>query len=528
MSVKDDLLRTEAYPAPLPSAVEFIETHISWVYLLDGDVYKLKKPVSLGFLDFSTIEKRRAACEAEVRLNARLSPSVYCGVVPVGRSEDQRCSIGGTGPTVDWAVHMVRLEEARRADQLLLRGQLTTDAIDAIAKRLAQFHATARCDAETARFGLPEAIAINIEENFAQTRDVIADYVSPKDADEIVRWQSSFLREHAALFEQRIAAKRVRDGHGDLRLEHIYLDRIEAPIIIDCIEFNDRFRFADVCADIAFLSMDLAAHGRVDLSERLLAQYAREANDFDLYSVVDFYESYRAFVRGKISAMVAADDGLDATLRARAALEARRYFLLALSADRRSLLQPALVAVGGIIASGKSTIADRIGAAMGAPVIDADRTRKAMIGVEPTRPMHDAAWQGAYDPVFTEQVYAEVLRRAEVVLASGRPVVVDASFRSRAMRAAAREMACAHKVHFRLVECHAALSLCRERLIAREQEVAVSDGRGEIFDDFCARFEPVLELPTTEHIVLDTTRAIEQAVGALYAHLDTWPLGFVA
>lgn len=525
--LRADLLRREAYGALQPAAVQLVETHVSQVFLLERDVFKIKRPVDLGFLDFTTLERREAACRAEVQLNSRLAPDVYFGVVPVRRDRNGRASLSAAGPIIDWAVHMRRLPDEHRADVLLARGKLEPRAVDVIAVRLARFHAATATSDVAAAFGSPEAIARNVEENFAQTRSVIDAYV-PEGAAEIVRWQTAFLRGHEALFAQRAATGRVRDGHGDLRLEHVYFEGRDEPAIIDCIEFSDRFRFADVCADVAFLSMDLAAHGRVDLAERFLARYARESNDFDLYSLVDFYESYRAFVRAKVATFLAADADVDEATRSRAAVEARRHFLLALAADRRSLLLPAVVAVGGIIASGKSTIAERIAGEMGAPVVDADRTRKSMVGVDATQPMHEAAWTGAYDPGFTDRVYAEVMRRAEVVLASGRPVVVDASFRSPAMRGLARQLAMAHGVPFRFVECRADPDVCRARLADRARTAGVSDGRLAVFDAFRARFEPVTELPPTEHVVLDTTRPVAASVDVLRANVETWPGGFVA
>lgn len=470
--------------------IDVVETHISWVFLVENDVYKVKKPVSLGFLDFRSLDARKAACDAEVELNARLAPGVYQGVVPIRKK----------GEIADWAVRMVRLADDRRADVRVEKGALSGTDIDRIAERLAHFHASARCDAHTASFGAPEAIALNVRENFAQVPD-----------PEIERWQMTFLRDRADVFADRIRNGRVRDGHGDLRLEHVYLDPLA---IIDCIEFNERFRFADVCSDVAFLSMDLAWHGRVDLAERLLARYARESNDFDLYAVVDFYQSYRAYVRGKIATMMGDD------------AQARRYFRLALAFEKQWLLPATLIAVGGIIASGKSTIADAIHELSSAPIVDADRTRKFMLGVEATEPVREGAWQGAYDPAFTERVYAEVLRRADVVLASGRPVIVDASFRSPAMRAAARALARRHGVPFRFVECRADPATCRTRLEHRGR--SVSDGRLEILDAFAARWEAADELPDDEHIVLDTTRPFFETNRTLRERLESWPLGFVA
>jgi aminoglycoside phosphotransferase family enzyme/predicted kinase/CBS domain-containing protein len=528
MDPKVDLLRPEAYDPPRPTAIELVETHISWVFLADDEVFKVKRPVNLGFVDFRSVEQRRAACEAEVRLNARLAPNVYRGVVAVRRDDEGRCALFGQGPVVDWAVHMLRLPDAQRADILLERGLLTVGIVDAIARRIAVFHAVAHCDQSTARFATPEAVERNVAENFEQLQDRIDRYIAAPQAEAIARWQLAFVRGHDSLFRKRIAAGRARDGHGDLRLEHVYLPSSGEPTILDCIEFSDRFRFGDVCADVAFLSMDLAAHGRVDLAERLIATYARESGDFDLYPLVDFYESYRACVRGKIAALVADDGDVDVIARRRAEDDARRYLLLALSAEGRPLVPGALIAVGGIIASGKSTVAERASLDWGLPVIDADGTRKALLGLKATRPVREKAWEGAYDPAFTEQVYAEVLRRAEQVLISGRGVIIDASFRSRAAREAARELAGRYHVPFRFVECRADENASRARLAARARGSSVSDGRIEIFDAFRASFEPVEELPPDDHVLLDTTRSLDETIETLRARLDVCPVGLVS
>lgn len=524
---------------------ERVETHISWVFVGQRDVYKVKKPVDLGFLDFSTLDQRRRFCQAEVELNRRLAPGVYLGVVPVFRDAEGRHRLGGegeagetaTGEPVDWAVRMKRLPEAARADHLLAEGRLTPSHLQALAQHLAAFHADARSDDETARFGTVEAIAGNVRENFQQTQETVASYVDPVQAAEIERWQLDFLDRRRELFEGRIAAGRVRDGHGDLRLEHVYFpgeasgdeggEQVDlGPVlVIDCIEFNRRFRFADVAADVAFLSMDLAWQGRVDLAESFLARYARAADDFDLYPLIDFYESYRAYVRAKVSSFVAADPEASDAARERSAQEARRYYLLALASERRSLLPPSVVAVGGIIASGKSTIAEAIGDAMSAPVVDSDRTRKHLVGVAAIEPLHHPAFQGAYTPEWSEKTYGELLRRAAAVLASDRPVVLDASFRSRGQRAAARELATRHGVPFHFVECRAEPGLCEERLRRRQRERAVSDGRLEIFHDFLARWEPVAELAPAEHLPLDTSQPLADSLEALARKLPVWPPG---
>jgi uncharacterized protein len=526
-TIVDDLLSPGTLSAR-GEPVTLVETHISWVFLTAAEAWKVKKPVDLGFLDFRTLAARKRACEAEVHLNRRLAQGVYLGMVPVILGADGRHRVEREGEIVDWAVRMRRLPDAWRAEDRLMRGELSPEAIDAVATRLARFHAEMSHDAAVASFGHPAAIRESIVENFAQARHMVSDYLSPEQASDLERWQMAFLAGHEALFEARVQSGRIRDGHGDLRLDHVYLDESGEITIVDCIEFNERFRFIDVCADIAFLSMDLAWHGHADLAERLLGTYAREADDYDPFSVIDFYESYRAHVRAKISTFLQTNAALPWDVRTRAASDARRYFLLALAASRRPLVTPTLVAVGGIIASGKSTVAGWVASEIGAPVVDADRTRKHMLGIEPTRHVNEAAWAGAYDPVFTERVYREVLRRAEVVLASGRPVVIDASFRSQAMREEVRALATRLHIPLKFVECRAPAPTCRARLEQRAMSDTVSDGRLDVFDDFVARFEAMAELDPGEHLVLDTSLPRETTLSALRQALVPWPRGLVA
>ena len=519
-SLRDDLRDPSAYPGQPAEKIELIETHVSLVFLRETEVLKVKKPLDLGFLDFRTLEQRRQACEAEVQLNRRLAPDVYLGVVPIRRRADGFHHLGSEGDIVDYGVRMRRLSDERRADVLLARGEIDGEVIDRIAKTIARFHAEARTDAYVASFGAPEVVETSVRENFEQTRGVVHRYLEPSQAQAIEDHQLGFLRDKASVFRRRIEKGRVREGHGDLRLEHIYLGDDGSLLVIDCIEFNERFRYADVAADLAFLAMDLDFHGRRDLAERLLASYARESGDYDLYEVIDFYWGYRAYVRAKVSTFLADDEGAAPEVRERASDHARRYFELALAIARPKPSTPIVIAMGGVLASGKSTVASQLGARASIPVVEADRTRKELLGVSPWQPVHEAAWQGAYSPSRTAEVYDEILRRAGVVLDSGRTVILDASFRSRAMRQKARELARARGLPFFFVECRAPHEVCRERLRQREREGSISDGRLAIFDDFVKSWEPVVELSPSEHIVLDTSGSLEASVRELEKRLS--------
>jgi aminoglycoside phosphotransferase family enzyme/predicted kinase len=509
-------------------AIELIETHISWV-LLGPEVYKIKKPVRLPFVDFTSYEVRERACRTEVRINRRLAPHTYTGVVPIRKRPDGRFTFECGGNVVEWAVAMKRLDESRRADVLVQNGELGPAHIDALADALARFHGSADRGDEISACGAADVVEKNVSDNFVDLHASAEGIVSPDVLAEIERWQREFLEERRALFASRIERGAICDGHGDLRLEHVFFgDTPEAFEIIDGVEFSDRFRYADVCADIAFLAMDLSRFGRVDLAERLVARYARERADYDLYRLLDFYESYRACVRAKIAAAMASAPSSTEALAESARADARRYLLLADSVRRRSLLAPVLVVVAGSIATGKSTLAERLGEELSAAVISADRTRKDMLGLAPTTHANAGAWTGAYDPAFSQRVYREVLERADAVLASGRPVILDASFRTRAARDEARELARAHGVPLRVFECVVPIDVARRRLAQRDPTKSVSDATPAILDSFAENFEPIHELDAAEHAVIDTAGSPEAAFAEAIRRLPVWPRGLSA
>ena len=265
----------------------------------------MKKPVSLGFLDFSTLEKRRQACEAEVELNARLAPEVYRGVVPVivvdGEHRFGEQASAGEGQVVDWAVHMRRLRDEDRADCRLEKDALEVTHVDRMAETIARFHAHCRADEETGRYGEPASIAGNVRENFDQTHDAIRRLLREEEADAIETYQLQFLEKHAGLFMERVRAGRVRDGHGDLRLEHFYFegdDPAQAAVrVLDCIEFNDAIATVDVLYDLAFLLMDLWHRGFPEHANLVMNRYLDEADDEDGFPLLPFFMAVRAAVR---------------------------------------------------------------------------------------------------------------------------------------------------------------------------------------------------------------------------------------
>ena len=319
-------------PAALPdrtTTVRLVQTHISSVLVADEFVYKVKKPVNFGFLDFSTLEKREFYCHQEVRLNQRLSKDIYLGVLPVFQ-EGERFRIGGNGGrVVDYAVKMRRIPEEKLMKAMFREGRVTKESLNAVARLLARFHAEAERSEEIDAFGKPESFKINTDENFAQTEKYVGVTLRKEDFVALRRWTEEFYARNKPDFEERIAKGKIRDCHGDLHMEHICLS--DPVAVIDCIEFNERFRYSDTISDIAFLLMDLEYHGGKDLASHLWEVYASESGDRDVGDLLTFYKVYRAYVRGKVISFRLDDDRVGKGEKEQAAREAAAYFNLARS-----------------------------------------------------------------------------------------------------------------------------------------------------------------------------------------------------
>jgi aminoglycoside phosphotransferase family enzyme len=317
----EGLSRPEAYPYPV-SQVKVVQTHISVIFLTDVFAFKVKKPVDLGFVDYSTRERREFFCRREVELNRRLAPRVYLGIAPIVRDE-RGWRVGGDGEPVEWCVVMERLPEDRLLSHLLRDGRVSAPDITAIAWKLAAFHQTAATGPAVDAYGHVYAIRVNTDENFRQLAPFVGRTVDSEPLRQIQTYTNRFLDQNAAIFAQRIREHRIRDGHGDLHAASICLSG--GVQIFDCVEFNDRFRSGDVASEVAFLMMDLTHFGRPDLAE-ILARVYREASGDDLPpDLLAFYQCYRAVVRGKVASFELDEAEVSAADRAAAHREARAY-----------------------------------------------------------------------------------------------------------------------------------------------------------------------------------------------------------
>jgi aminoglycoside phosphotransferase family enzyme len=327
------LSQAAAYPFPV-ERVEVRQTHISVVFLAGEFVYKLKKPVKLGFLDFSTLEARRHFCHEEVRLNRRLAPKVYLGVVPVVDAKSG-LAFEAEGEPIEWAVKMQRLPDDATLLARLQRRELTADQLRSLARTVALFHKRAEGGPRVAAFGRFEVVAGNARENFEQTKAHIGQTVSREVFDRTRELTEESLSHLRPIIEARAERGVPRDTHGDLHLDHVYLFPERAPpddiVVIDCIEFNERFRFADPVADMAFLVMDLRFRGRPDLADDFADAYFAATGDEEGRRLLPFYSAYRAMVRAKVDGMKAAEVEVPEASRERARQSSAGHWQLALS-----------------------------------------------------------------------------------------------------------------------------------------------------------------------------------------------------
>jgi uncharacterized protein len=508
-----EFLRDPASYPHHPAEVREVHTHASLVFLAVPLVYKVKKPVDFGFLDFSTLEKRRHFCRREVELNSRLAPGVYQGVVPITR-EPHGFAFGGRGRVVEYAVKMRHLDPGGFLDARLRGGTAGEPELEQVARTLAAFYQKQPSPPEIAEWGGVGKLRISTDENFAQTRRFIGRTLSREAFETIRAFTDACYARRRPLFERRVADGWIRDCHGDLHLDHIHLTK-GAPIIYDCIEFNDRFRHLDVASDAAFLAMDLDFHGRPDLSRFFTVRLARLLDDPEMEGLMDFYQCYRAYVRGKVESLHSeADIGGDGE-RATAAASARRYFQLALQYAVCGCTPSALVVMGRV-ATGKSTLAAALSRELGWQLVSSDPLRKSLADL-PLHERPDAAGRAAlYAPEMTARTYEALIQQAAEILRQGRGVILDATFSKRVFRDQMRESIGDARLRWIITEADAATT--RRRLGNREQNAeVVSDARLGDQPVLDANFEFPGELPEAALIHVSTSRAPEKALHRLLA-----------
>jgi len=321
------LLDPKAYPEA-PRGIEMVQTRMSFVFLTDDYVYKVKKPVDLGYLDYTTLDKRQFYCQREIELNRRLCPDAYLGVVPITREKGD-ILVDGQGEVIEYAVKMRRLPKEAMMEVLLANNQVSPEMVASVAEKLAEFHQKTGTGALISSFGNVNIVTQNADDNFAQTRKYVDSTISIDQYQRIKEYTYGFIAGNAPLFQKRVVRGRVRDCHGDLHAAHIcFTDDI---CIYDCIEFNDRFRYCDVASEVAFLAMDLDHYGRRDLSQCFVDAYVELCQDRELLLLLNFYKCYRAYVRGKVESFKLDDPHITEEEKTKVLAVAKSYFNLAAS-----------------------------------------------------------------------------------------------------------------------------------------------------------------------------------------------------
>lgn len=485
---------------PLPSRAEVCETHTAIVFFAGDRAYKVKKPVDLGFLDYTTGAARRTACEREVTLNRRFAPDVYLGL-------GEFSSPDAEGP--EPLVVMRRMPADRRLSRLVREGAVPDDVLRAVARHLAAWHADAPRGRDVDEQGTRNALSSRWEASFAQIHALADDGSVPEGMTETEQLVRRFLAGRERLFASRIEQGRVVDGHGDLLAEDIFcLD--DGPRVLDCLEFDDRLRYVDGLDDAAFLAMDLEQLGASEAAAYFLAQYSEYSGDPAPASLWHHYVAYRAFVRAKVSLIQALQGapGAEAT--------SRRLVSTTLRHLRTSAV--GLTVVGGLPGSGKSTLSGALADRLGVTLLSSDRVRKELAGIPAEQSAAAGYGEGLYTPEWTARTYAALLDRAAALLSAGESVVLDATWWDPAQREAARRVAERTSADLVALHCHVPDDVSAARLSTRAS--GSSDADLDIATAMAAG-----EAAWPEAVALDTSGALDSAVARALAAVRPWGTG---
>jgi uncharacterized protein len=509
-----------------PTGVSALQTHISWVFIASPFVFKVKKPVNLGFLDFTTLEKRHYFCQREIELNRRLCPEIYLDVVPIYET-DSGFSFEPRGDVVEYAVKMKELPHGWFLNELLEKNRVGEKEINRVISTLHRFYQAETPTPEIEQWGTPEKLKISTDENFTQVDPFIGKTISTAAFEAIRHYTNQFFELNKNLFYERIQQHRVLDCHGDLRLDHVHLTP-EATTIFDCIEFNDRFRFIDIANDLAFLAMDFDFKGRSDLGNLFLRNAARELGDAGMLKIANLYKCYRAFVRGKVESIQATEK--ETTNLEEHQKQATHYFRFALGYAIAGA-EPLILVVMGRVGTGKSTIAKRLAGELDWPVFSSDQTRKALAGVPLTQRTPSELRPKVYSARMTQKTYRRLLEDGFTAIAcrsrerlprlsqSHNGVILDATFSTRALRKFLRDECEKANVPIQFVELEVDPNEIKNRLKLRDEKTAeTSDARLEDFEKLNAEYQPPSELGP-DLISVSTTSSVSDTVKAMLLRL---------
>jgi uncharacterized protein len=501
------------------SRIEVIETHISTVLLTGELAYKIKKPVDLGFLDFTTLARRRRCCEDEVRLNRRTAPGIYLDVVPIGGTLEHP-AVGSGSPAIEYAVRMRQFAPGSTLDALLRRGALAPAQVDELASAVAAFHARIAVASPETPYGSPERVWAAALDNF---RQIAAHGGDTAELARLQTWSEAEFAGLRGLVEERRRNGFVRECHGDLHLRNVAL--IDGrPVPFDCIEFSDALRWVDVISEVAFSVMDLLEHGERALAFRFLNGYLEASGDYAGVTLLRFYLVYRALVRAKIAAIRAGQPGLQREARMQSRDELMHYVRLAVTLTERG--GASLLITSGVSGSGKTTVARALAESLGAIRLRSDVERKRLHGLAATARTGAGIGIGLYGPAASAATYGRLAELARVLLPSGFPVIVDAAFLRRAERNALRDVAREAGAQFLIVACDAPPAVLRNRILARGAAGRdASDATLAVLERQIAIRDPLAPQELADTVQFDTSLAERQiaAIARVKSRLAVTP-----
>lgn len=496
------MLQPEFYPHPVDTPVQLIQTHVSQVLLTGNYAYKLKKDVNFGFLDYSSLEKRRHFCQEELRLNQRAAGPIYLEVLPIIQSDDNYRlgdvnSERTSDTVVEYAVKMQQFPQETLLSQRFERGELTETLLLQLAEAIARFHLSAETNDYIRRFGTVEKIRQSIDENYEQTVDFIGGPQTQSQFDATKAYTDTFFATQQGLLQQRVDQDKIRACHGDLHLNNICYWQNQL-LLFDCIEFNEPFRFVDVMFDIAYIIMDLTVKGRQDLAASFLSHYVEQTGDWEGLQVLPLYVSRQSYVRAKVTSFLLNDPAVSEADKQQATAAAAPYYTLAWTYAQPQTGR--LLAMSGLSGSGKSTVARELSRQLGAIYIRSDAVRKHLAGI----PLQQRGDDSLYTPEMSRQTYTRLVSLGSLLAQQGYTVILDAKFDRQATRQLAIAQAQAQALPLTFVHCTAPEATLTQRVQARQGDIA--DATITVLQE--QKMESFSEAETPYLITVDTTQPL--------------------
>lgn len=490
------MLKPDFYPHPVKEPIELIQTHVSYVFLTGDYVYKAKKPVNFGFLDYSTLEKRLHFCQEEIRLNQRGAAEIYLGYFPITQA-GEKYILNGEGEAVDYVLKMVQFPQETLLSNVFEAGKLTEETMMELGRIVAKFHAQSPSSDYIRTFGEVAKIRESIDENYDQTEKYIGIAQTQAQFDQTRQFTDRFFAERQALLESRIQNNWIRECHGDLHIRNICLwnDKI---LLFDCIEFNEPFRFVDVMFDVAYAIMDMDIRQRPDLANAYLNTYIEQTGDWEGLQVLPLYLSRQSYVRAKVISFLLDDPGIPAEEKDKAAKTAAEYYTLAWQ-----YTQPKpgkIILMSGISGSGKSSVAKHLARQFNAIQIRSDAVRKHLAGI----PLDEKGSEAIYSPEMTEKTYSRLQELGIVLAKEGYTVILDAKYDRINLRQAVITQAQQAGIPIEIYHCTAPVDVVRDRLSARSGDI--SDATVDLLEKQLAAVEDFTESEKAFVKTIDTTQ----------------------